>query len=178
MTLNFKAQASLELALSNLSPAIRGDIVSRFNLSRFESIPGGRVLLLDWTGAYSDTAATVSVASTGIATLTGTAVSPVIRVPSDDTVSAPATAMKPLALEVALISQPAIAGQNRDPECLITLNKTGPQVLASGTLAAGSAEEVSHFHWSSDQTAAWHSLVFSGIRQHGCRLVALLLGAP
>jgi hypothetical protein len=178
MTLNFQTQTSLELSLRSLSPAIQQSILSKLRFGRSASVANGRVLLFDWTGAYSDSAGTVSVANTGVATLTNTAVAPTIRVPSDDTISAPTTTMKPLALEVFLISQPAVAGQSRDAELTVTLNKTGPAVLASSTLAVGAADEVAHFHWSSDQATAWASLVFSGIKQHGCRIVAVLVGAP
>lgn len=177
MILNFNAQTSLELTLRGTSPAIQRAILAKFNFGRFSSIPDGRVIIMDWTAAYLETTAVLSMANTGVVTLTNTAIAPTVSVPSDSGATAPTTSMKPLALEVFLISQPAVDGQLRDAECFVTLNKTGPAVLASSSLAVSGAGDVAHFHWSSDQTAAWASLVFSGIKQHGCRIVAVLVGS-
>lgn len=176
MTLNFQAQTALDLLLRNTDKAIQNDIRSRLNFSRYASVPNGRVVIMDWTAAYLETTAQLSMANTGVVTLTNTAIAPTVTVPSDNSLAAPGTTMKPLALEVFLISLPAVDGQSRDGECVVTLNKTGPLILAKSTLAVKAAGEVSHFHWSSDQSAAWASLVISGIKQHGVRVVAVLIG--
>lgn len=178
MTLNLQARTALNLALRGLGPSLQGEILAKLNFGRLDSVANGRVIIMDWTGAYSESAGTLSMASTGVVTLTNTAVAPTVSVPSDSGAGAPTTTMKPLALEVFLISQAAVSGQSRDAECLVTLNKSGPAVLASSTLAVTAADQVAHFHWSSDQSAAWASLVFSAIKQHGCRIVAVLMGAP
>lgn len=176
MTLNLQASTALDLLLRNTDPAIQNDIRAKLNFSRFSSVPNGRVILMDWTAAYLETTAQLSMANTGVVSLVNTAIAPTVTVPSDNSISAPGTTMKPLALEVFLISLPAVDGQSRDGECVVTLNKNGPAILAKSTLAVKAADEVSHFHWSSDQSGAWLSLVISGIKQHGVRIVALLIG--
>ena len=177
MILNLQARTALELSLRNLGTSVQGEIIAKLNLGRFDSIANGRVVIMDWTGAYLETTAVLSMANTGVVTLTNTAIAPTVSVPSDSGATAPTTSMKPLALEVFLISQPAVDGQLRDAECVVTLNKTGPAVLASSALAVNAADQVAHFHYSTDQAAAWASLVFSGIKQHGCRIVAVLVGS-
>lgn len=177
MILNLQARTALELSLRNLGTSVQGEIIAKLNLGRFDSIPDGRVVIMDWTGAYLETTAVLSMANSSAVTLTNTAIAPTVRVPSDNTAGSPPAGMKPLALEVFLISQPAVDGQSRDAECVVTLNKTGPAILASSALGVNAADQVAHFHWSSDQTAAWASLVFSGIKQHGCRIVAVLVGS-
>ena len=176
MILDFNTRTSLEFTLQGVSPGIQNSILNKLTFGRTTSVGSGRVLLFDWTAAYLETVATVSVANTGAPTLTNTAVQPIISFPNNSR-SAPVTTMVPLALEVFLISQPAIDGQSRDGECVVTLNKSGPTTVVSSSLHVSGAGDVAHMHWSSTgQIYEYSSLVFSGIKQHGVRIVAMLVG--
>ena len=176
MILDFNTRTSLEFILRGESPAIQNGILSKLNFGKTTSVASGRVMLFDWTAAYLETTASISVANTGSPTLTNTAVQPVISFPNNSRI-APVTAMVPLSLEVFLISGPEVAGQVRDGECLVTLNKAGPTAVVSSTLQVSGPGDVAHMHWSrSGQTYEYLSLVFSGIKQHGVRIVAMMVG--
>lgn len=176
MDLNFTTQTTLRLLLRNTSAAIQNDILARFAASRSATAPNGRVILVDWTAAYLETVASWGVSTSGLSALTNTAVTPSVIAPHDDGLAAPTLSMKPIALDVFAISTPPVDGQLRDGEATVTLAKAGPANLAVGRLHLAADAPVAHFHWSADTAADWLTLSFSGIKQHGIRILACLIG--
>lgn len=176
MILNISAETGLQIDILNDCPALQQSISSKLKFGRYSSYADGRVMLVDWTPAYLETTAVVSIANTGAATLTNTAVAPVITFPADNTASAPGTTFKAKALELFLISAPAATGESRDGECVVTLTKAGLATLATAKLKVSAADEVAHMHWSGQGTDAWTTLTITGIKQHGIRIFAILLG--
>lgn len=176
MDLNFTSQATLQLLARNTSPVIQSEIEARIRASRAFSGANGRVFLVDWTGAYLETVASFGLTTAGIGSVTNTAITPTLTVPHDEGGGAPTMTHKPLALDVFAISTPDVTGETRDGEVTIGLNITGPASLATSKLCLSAAAPVAHFHWSADQTGAFLSLTFGGIKQHGIRILALLVG--
>ncbi|RYD38985.1 MAG: hypothetical protein EOP87_00175 [Verrucomicrobiaceae bacterium] len=176
MTLNYTAQSTLEMLTRNTSPAIQNEINTRYRAANTASVADGRVIVLDWTCAYLGTTAAWSISPSGLSALTNTAVTPTVTVPHDGGTGAPTLSMKALALDVFAISTEAVDGELRDGEVTVTLARSGPVTMALSKLCLSTAAPVAHFHWSGDQTNAWASLGFSGIKQHGIRILALLAG--
>lgn len=176
MTLNFTAQSTLELLTRNSSPAIQNEILTRYRAARTASVANGRVIVLDWTAAYLETTAAWSISPSGLSALTNTAVTPTVNAPHDSGTAAPTLSMKALALDVFAISTEPVDGQSRDGEVTVTLARSGPVTMALSKLCLSTAAPVAHFHWSGDHALDWASLGFSGIKQHGIRILALLAG--